>query len=32
VASYEHGIGRGKWTTISGFSEHVLRFIAESEQ
>lgn len=32
VANYEHGIGHGKWTTISGFSENVLRFIAESEQ
>lgn len=32
VAAYQHGISRGAWTTISGFSENVLQFIAANEQ
>lgn len=31
VAAYQHGVGYGKWTTISGFSENVLRFIEVEE-
>ena len=31
VASYQNGIGYGKWTHIDGFSESVLRFINEHE-
>ncbi len=27
VASYEHGVGYGKWTHLDGFSEGVLRYI-----
>lgn len=32
VASYQNGVGYGKWTHIDGFSESVIRFIAESER
>lgn len=32
VASAQNGIGYGKWTHIDGFSEAVLRFIAEAER
>lgn len=32
VAAYQNGIGWGKWVTISGFSEHLVRFIHEAEQ
>ncbi len=32
VASAKHGIGYGRWTHIDGFSESVLRFIAEHEK
>lgn len=32
VGSYKNGVGYGKWTHIDGFSEHTLRFIAESEK
>jgi hypothetical protein len=32
VASNRHGIGYGRWTHIDGFSESVLRFIAEVER
>jgi 60 kDa SS-A/Ro ribonucleoprotein len=32
VASYKNGVGYGKWTHIDGFSENVLRFIAEHER
>lgn len=31
VASHKNGVGYGKWTHIDGFSESVLRFIAEAE-
>lgn len=31
VANYQNGIGYGEYTTISGFSENVIRFIYESE-
>lgn len=31
VASYQNGVGYGKWTHIDGFSESVLRFMAELE-
>lgn len=31
VASYQHGIGYGKWTHIDGFSEAVLKWIHEVE-
>ena len=31
VASAKNGVGYGRWTHIDGFSEAVLRFIAESE-
>jgi hypothetical protein len=31
VAAYQNGVGYGKWTHIDGFSESVLRFIAEYE-
>ncbi len=31
VASYQNGVGYGKWTHIDGFSEGVLRFIHEHE-
>ena len=31
VASYQNGVGYGRWTHIDGFSENVIRFIAESE-
>jgi len=31
VASYQNGVGYGRWTHIDGFSEGVLRFITESE-
>ena len=31
VASYRNGVGYGPWTRIDGFSENVLRFIAEHE-
>jgi 60 kDa SS-A/Ro ribonucleoprotein len=32
VASYQNGVGYGRWTHIDGFSEGVLRFIAEIER
>jgi hypothetical protein len=31
VASYQNGVGYGRWTHIDGFSEGVLRFIREVE-
>jgi 60 kDa SS-A/Ro ribonucleoprotein len=31
VGSYRNGVGYGRWTHIDGFSEAVLRFIAETE-
>lgn len=31
VASYQHGVGYGDWTKIDGFSEAVLRYMAEYE-
>lgn len=31
VANYQHGIGWGAWVTISGFSEHLLRFVLAAE-
>ena len=31
VASFKHGVGYGPWTHIDGFSEAVIRFIAETE-
>ncbi len=31
VASYSRGVGYGDWTRIDGFSESVIRFIAETE-
>lgn len=31
VASYQNGVGYGKWVHIDGFSEQVLRFITEHE-
>lgn len=31
VAAYQHGIGYGSWTHVSGFSENLVRYIAESE-
>lgn len=32
VASYQNGVGYGRWTHIDGFSENVLRFIQEREK
>ena len=32
VASNKNGVGYGRWTHIDGFSEGVLRFIAEHER
>lgn len=32
VASYENGVGYGKWIKISGFSEKVLTWIAQTEK
>lgn len=32
VASYEHGIGNGTWTTITGFSEAVVDYIQAIEK
>lgn len=32
VASQKNGVGYGDWTRIEGFSENVLRFIAEHER
>jgi len=32
VASYQNGVGYGRWTHIDGFSEAVLRFIQEVER
>ena len=32
VAPYRVGIEWGKWTTISGFSEHLVKFIMEAEK
>lgn len=32
VASYKNGVGYGRWTHINGFSEAVIRFIAENER
>jgi 60 kDa SS-A/Ro ribonucleoprotein len=31
VASHRNGVGYGRWTHLDGFSENVIRFIAESE-
>ena len=31
VASYKNGVGYGAWVRIDGFSENVLRYIAEHE-
>lgn len=31
VAPYEHGVGRGDWTRVNGFSEAVLTWIAAEE-
>lgn len=31
VAPYQNGIAWGNWTTISGFSENLVKFIAETE-
>ena len=31
VASYQHGVGHGAWTRVSGFSEAVVAWIAASE-
>ena len=31
VASYQNGVGYGKWTHIDGFSESVIRYITEIE-
>lgn len=32
VASYQNGVGYGRWTNITGFSENVLKFIHEIEK
>jgi hypothetical protein len=32
VASYRHGVGYGRWLHLDGFSEQVLRYIAEYER
>ena len=32
VASAEHAVGYGPWTRITGFSENVIRYIAECER
>ena len=32
VASYQHGVGRGAWTRVNGFSEAVIAWIAASEE
>jgi len=32
VASYQHGVGYGSWTRVSGFSEAVVAWIAASEE
>ena len=32
VAPYQNGIAWGKWTTISGFSENLVKFIVQAEQ
>ena len=32
VASYRNGVGYGRWVHLDGFSEQVLRFIAEYER
>jgi 60 kDa SS-A/Ro ribonucleoprotein len=31
VASYQHGVGHGAWTRVSGFSEAVIAWIAAAE-
>lgn len=31
VASYQYGVGYGRWTSIDGFSENILQYVAESE-
>jgi hypothetical protein len=31
AASYQHGVGHGEWTRVSGFSEAVIAQIAASE-
>ena len=31
VAPYQNGIAWGRWTTISGFSENLVKFIVEVE-
>lgn len=32
VASYQNGVGYGRWTHLDGFSEQVIRYIQESEE
>jgi hypothetical protein len=32
VASYRNGVGYGRWVHLDGFSEQVLRYIAEYER
>ena len=32
VASYQHGVGHGPWTRVSGFSEAVIAWVAASEE
>jgi hypothetical protein len=31
VAVYQHGVGYGDWTNISGFSENTIKYIAATE-
>ncbi len=31
VASYQRGIGSGRWNRVDGFSEHIIRYIRELE-
>jgi hypothetical protein len=32
VAAYQNGIGYGSWIHVSGFSEHLVRYIVQAEQ
>ena len=32
VASYQHGVGKGDWQRVDGFSEAVIGWIAAHEQ
>src|SRR5215472_4914506 len=32
VASYQHGVGHGKWTRVDGFSEAVIAWIAATDE